>query len=108
MGKALDLRRAPLASIPWGQRPVSPLRASSVLTRSEAGKNRLYAVPEDQRGCLRLLTREYRRWQRARARLVKQSATLVARVDQMAEYWLRPAVIEPVGRPLPRASEPGC
>jgi len=66
------------------------LHASWVLTRSESGKNRLYSVPGDQRGRLRLLTREYRRWQLARARLVKQSATLVALIDQMAERRLQP------------------
>jgi hypothetical protein len=65
------------------------LHTSWVLTRSESGRSRLYAVPADQRGRLRPLTREYRIWQRARARLVKQSAALVVRVDQLAESRLQ-------------------
>ena len=66
------------------------LHAGWVLTRSESGRNRLYSVPVDQRGRLRPLTREYRRWQLARARLVKQSAALVALIDQLAERRLKP------------------
>ena len=77
------------------------LHASWVLTRSEAGKSRLYSVPADQRGRLRLLTREYRRWQAARARLVKQSAALLALVDQLAELRLQPW-------PPPLSDEPGA
>jgi hypothetical protein len=61
------------------------LHASWVLTRSESGHSRLYVVPADQRGGLRPLTREYRLWQLARARLVKQSAALVVWVDELAE-----------------------
>lgn len=61
------------------------LHASWVLTRSESGRSRLYVVPANQRGRLRPLTREYRLWQLARARLVKQSAALVVRVDELAE-----------------------
>jgi len=59
--------------------------ASWVLTRSESGRSRLYVVPADQRGRLRQWTREYRLWQLARARLVKQSAALVGLVDELAE-----------------------
>ena len=66
------------------------LHASWVLTRSESGHNRLYSVPPDQRGRLRPLAREYRRWQLARARLAKQSATLLRLIDQLAEGRLRP------------------
>jgi len=65
------------------------LHATWVLTRSEAGKSRLYPVPEDQRGGLRRLTREYRRWQRTRALLIKQSARLVALSDQLAQPRLQ-------------------
>jgi hypothetical protein len=61
-----------------------------VLTRSEAGRSRLYTVPAAQRGRLRTLTREYRRWQLARARLVKQTAALLARIDQLAAQRLQP------------------
>ena len=46
------------------------------------------AVPADQRGGLRPLTREYRRWQRTRALLVKQFARLLAFIDQLAELRL--------------------
>jgi hypothetical protein len=64
--------------------------ASWVLTRSESGHSRLYPVPPDQRGRLRLLTREYRRWQLARARLVKQATALRALIDRLAEARLQP------------------
>ena len=65
------------------------LHTSWVLTRSESGKKKLYSVAADQRGPLRPLTREYRRWQLARARLVKQFAHLLALVDQLAEPRLQ-------------------
>jgi len=65
------------------------LHPAWVLTRSEAGKNRLYAVPADQRGRLRPWAREYRRWQRARALLIKQAARLVALMDQGADRRLQ-------------------
>jgi len=66
------------------------LHASWVLTRSESGQSRLYCVPKDQRGRLRPLTQEYRRWQLARARLVKQSTALLTMIDQLAEGRLQP------------------
>jgi hypothetical protein len=56
-----------------------------VLTRSEAGRSRLYPVPKEQRGRVRSLTREYRLWQLARARWIKHSTAMVALMDQMAE-----------------------
>lgn len=65
------------------------LHPAWVLTRSEAGKHRLYTVPADQRGRLRPLTREYRRWQRTRALLVKQFARLLALIDQLADHRLQ-------------------
>ena len=74
--------------------------ATWVLTRSEAGQSRLYSVPAAQRRRLQVLTREYRRWQLARARLVKQTAALLVRVDQLAEGRLQPW-------PPPAAHEPG-
>ena len=61
------------------------LHTTWVLTRSEAGRSRLYAVRPEQRSRLRPLAREYRRWQLARARLVKQAAALLALIDQLAE-----------------------
>jgi hypothetical protein len=65
------------------------LHPAWVLTRTEQGRHRLYSVPADQRGALRPLTREYRRWQRTRALLVKQSARLLALIDQLAEGRLQ-------------------
>jgi hypothetical protein len=76
------------------------LHASWVLTRSESGQSRLYSVPQDQRGRLRPLTQEYRRWQLARARLVKESAAIVTMIDQLAEGRLQPW-------PSTSAHEPG-
>ena len=58
---------------------------SYVLTRSEAGKDRLYTVPKDQRAQVRKWAAEYRRYQRARAVLVKRHLRLLSLVDQMAE-----------------------
>ena len=76
------------------------LHASWVLTRSESGQSRLYVVAKDQRGRLRRLTQEYRRWQRARARLVKQSAAILTMIDALAEGRLQPW-------PPPPDHEPG-
>jgi hypothetical protein len=76
------------------------LHPAWVLTRSEAGKCRLYAVPADQRGRLRPWAREYRRWQRARALLIKQAARLVALMDQRADQRLQ-------AWPPPKSDGPG-
>jgi hypothetical protein len=64
------------------------LHASWVLTRSEAGQDRIYSVPKDQRARVRRWALEYRRYQRARAALVKAHPQLVALADQMAELRL--------------------
>ena len=61
------------------------LHVSWVVTRSEQGQDRIYSVPQDQRGRLRLLTQEYRRYQRARAVLVKRHGKLLELVDRIAE-----------------------
>jgi hypothetical protein len=66
------------------------LHAAWVLTRSQEGQRRLYPVPPNQRGRLRLLTQEYRRWQRARAQWVKQVAALLTQIDQLAQGRLQP------------------
>ena len=68
------------------------LHASWVLTRSEAGKDRIYSVPKAQRAQVRRWALEYRRYQRARAALVKALPRLVALADQMAEQrlWVWP------------------
>lgn len=77
------------------------LHATWVLTRSEQGRTRLYPVPAQARGQLRRLTAEYRRWQRARARLVKLSSQLLPRVDALAEHRLVawPSPPHPPARP---------
>ncbi len=64
------------------------LHATYVLTRSEQGRDRLYTVPKTQRAQLRQWAGEYRRYQRARAVLVKRHLHLLAIVDQMAEQRL--------------------
>ena len=65
------------------------LHCSWVLTRSEDGQDRLYSVPKDQRARVRKEAAEYRRYQRARALLVKRNAALVALADEMAAHRLR-------------------
>jgi hypothetical protein len=47
-------------------------------------------VPTDQRAQLRQWTAEYRRYQRARAVLIKRHLKLVQLVDRIAELRLRP------------------
>ncbi len=56
-----------------------------VLTRSEAGRHKLYSVPASQRSRLRQLAGAYRRWQRARARFVKQTTALLALADRLGQ-----------------------
>ncbi len=58
------------------------------ITRSQAGKSHTYMVPVEERARLRQLTEEYRRYQRARAVLIKGHLKLLAWVDQMAEKRL--------------------
>jgi len=64
------------------------LHATYVLTRSEQGRDRLYTVPKDQRARVRQWAAEYRRYQRARAVLVKRHLLLLALTDQMAQQRL--------------------
>jgi hypothetical protein len=61
------------------------LHAVWVLTRSEAGRHKLYPVPSAQRAQVRQWARAWRRYQRARARLLQQWTALVALADQIAE-----------------------
>ena len=65
------------------------LHEAWVITRSEQGTHRLYMVPVAQRGRLRKLPGEYRRYQRARAVLVQRQQRLLQLVDQLAEHRLR-------------------
>ena len=66
------------------------LHETWALTRSEKGKGRLYSVRAEERPILRDQTLEYRRYQRARAKWVKQSAALLAQIDQLAEKRIVP------------------
>jgi hypothetical protein len=61
------------------------LHAVWVLTRSESGQHRLYTVPPDQRAQVRQRAAAWRRYQRARARLLQQMTALLALADQLAE-----------------------
>jgi len=64
------------------------LHESWVLTRSEQGQTKLYAVAADQRGRLRQLTAAYRRYQRGRAEWVKSTDKLLTQIDAFAEAQL--------------------
>lgn len=64
------------------------LHTTYVLTRSEQGRDRLYRVPQDQRAQLRQWAAEYRRYQRARAVLVKRHRHLLSLVDQIGQQRL--------------------
>lgn len=64
------------------------LHASWVITRSEQGKDRIYSVPVEERARLRQLTSEYRRYQRARAVLIKRHLKLLTFVDAIAQKRL--------------------
>lgn len=61
------------------------LHAVWVLTRSENGQHKLYTVPPAQRAEVRQWAAAWRRYQRARARLVQQLSTLLALADQIAQ-----------------------
>jgi len=64
------------------------LHPTYVLTRSEQGRDRLYTVSKDQRAQLRQRAAEYRRYQRARAVLVKRHLHLLSLVDQIGQQRL--------------------
>ena len=64
------------------------LHGSWVISRSVEGKGRTFIVPPHERARLRKLTTEYRRYQRARAVLVKRCQQLLGLVDQIAEKRL--------------------
>jgi hypothetical protein len=66
------------------------LHARWVITRSEQGKDRLYSVAPKERARLRKLTGEYRRWQRARAVLVKRQQKILQTVDQLGDERIEP------------------
>ena len=61
------------------------LHATWVLTRSEAGQHKLYAVPPAQRARVRQLAAAWKRSQKARAKLLKLQAQLVALADAIVQ-----------------------
>ena len=65
------------------------LHASWVLSRSEAGKDRLYTVPQAERVRVRFGAAEYRRHHQARALFVKRQAEVLALADEIARKRLR-------------------
>jgi hypothetical protein len=74
------------------------LHASWVLSRSEAGKDRLYSVSKSERLRVRLWAAEYRRYHRARALFVKRQAEVLSLADQIAHKRL---VVWPAKKPPP-------
>jgi len=56
-----------------------------VLTRTESGQHKLYSVPAAQRAQVRQWAGAWRRYQRARAQLVKQIAALLAQADRLVQ-----------------------
>jgi hypothetical protein len=70
------------------------LHPAWALTRSEAGRHKLYSVPADQRAQVRQWAAAWRRHQRARARFGKQTAAILALADQLAQtqtvVWPKP------------------
>jgi hypothetical protein len=61
------------------------LHPAWVLTRSEAGRHKLYSVPPEQRAQVRQLATAWRRYQRARAQFGRQTAALLTAADQLAQ-----------------------
>src|ERR1051325_773447 len=61
------------------------LHPAWVLTRSEAGRHKLYSVPPDQRAQVRQLATAWRRYQRARARFGKPTPAPLTTADQLAQ-----------------------
>ena len=61
------------------------LHAAWVLTRSEAGKHKLYVVPPAERARVRKLAAAWRRAQKARAKLFKLNAQLLALADEIVQ-----------------------
>ncbi len=59
------------------------LHCTVVVSWSEAGRTRLQPLPPGRRGDLRAAVRRYQRFRRARARLVKLHAEMLARIDAL-------------------------
>lgn len=62
------------------------LHATWVLTRSEAGQHKLYPVPPADRARVRQLAAAWKRSQKARAKLLKLQAQLVALADEIVQH----------------------
>lgn len=61
------------------------LHTAWVITRSQDGATCTFMVPDPERARLRQLTREYRRYHRARALLAKRHGQILALADQLAQ-----------------------
>ncbi len=59
------------------------LHGTLVVSWSEAGRTRLQPLPPGRRGDLRAAVRRYQRFRRARARLVKLHAEMLALIDAL-------------------------
>ena len=66
-----------------------------VLTRSESGKHKLYPVPPTERARVRKLAAAWKRAHKARAKLLKLNAQLLALADQIVQaqrvHWPPPS-----------------
>ncbi len=62
------------------------LHTTWVLTRSESGKHKLYTVPPAQRARVRKLALAWKRAQKARAKLLKLNAQLLALADEIVQH----------------------
>jgi hypothetical protein len=80
-GSVYDLRRKcgkPTCGCAHGA-----LHGTVVLSWSEAGRTRLRTLPPGRRGDVRAAVRRYQRFRRARARLVKLHAQMLALIDAL-------------------------
>jgi hypothetical protein len=62
------------------------LHATWVLTRSESGQHKLYPVPPQDRARVRKLAAAWKRAQKARAKLLKLQAQLLALADEIVQH----------------------
>ncbi len=62
------------------------LHTTWVLTRSESGKHKLYSVPPAARARVRQLALAWKRAQKARAKLLKLNAQLLALADEIVQH----------------------
>lgn len=62
------------------------LHATWVLTRSQAGQHKLYPVPPADRARVHKLAAAWKRSQKARAKLLKLQAQLMALADEIVQH----------------------